>query len=48
MATPYDATTERRYDQVREFALTPYRLVLFLEAGRADLALALLQNPEVP
>lgn len=42
----YDATTERRYDQVREFALTPYRLILFLEAGRADLALALLQNPE--
>ncbi|MGQ9927944.1 MAG: phosphotransferase family protein [Chloroflexaceae bacterium] len=42
----YDATTERRYDQVREFALTPYRLVLFLEAGRPDLALALLQHPE--
>ncbi len=42
----YDTTTERRYDQVREFALIPYRLVLFLEAGRADLALALSQNLE--
>lgn len=42
----YDATTERRYDQVREFALLPYRLILFLEAGRADLALALLQRAE--
>ncbi|GAB4435445.1 MAG: aminoglycoside phosphotransferase family protein [Chloroflexi bacterium OHK40] len=40
----YDATTERRYDQLREFALRPYRLVLFLEAGRADLALALVQQ----
>lgn len=40
----YDATTERRYDQLREFALAPFRLVLFLEAGRADLALALLRG----
>jgi hypothetical protein len=42
----YDETTERRYDQLREFALRPYRLVLFLEAGRADLALALMQTDE--
>jgi hypothetical protein len=42
----YDATTERRYDQIREFALAPFRLILFLEAGRADLALALLHKPE--
>ena len=42
----YDETTERRYDQLREFALRPYRLVLFLEAGRADLALALMQADE--
>ncbi len=40
----YDATTERRYDQLREFALAPFRLALFLEAGRADLALALLHE----
>jgi aminoglycoside phosphotransferase (APT) family kinase protein len=39
----YDATTERRYDQLREFALAPFRLVLFLEAGRPDLAMALLR-----
>jgi aminoglycoside phosphotransferase (APT) family kinase protein len=39
----YDATTERRYDQLREFALAPFRLILFLEAGRPDLALALLR-----
>lgn len=38
----YDEAIERRYDQVRELALLPYRLVLYLEAGRADLALALL------
>jgi aminoglycoside phosphotransferase (APT) family kinase protein len=37
----YDETTERRYDQLREFALRPYRMVLFLESGRADLALTL-------
>ena len=42
----YDETTERRYDQLREFALRPYRLVLFLEAGRADLALALITGEE--
>ncbi len=42
----YDESTERRYDQLREFALAPYRLVLFLEAGRADLALALLSRGE--
>ncbi|HMQ31839.1 MAG TPA: phosphotransferase [Chloroflexaceae bacterium] len=40
----YDATTERRYDQLREFALAPFRLILFLEAGRPDLALALLRQ----
>ncbi len=44
----YDATTERRYDQLREFALAPFRLVLFLEAGRADLALALLHEGVMP
>lgn len=38
----YDEHTERRYDQLREFALLPYRLILFLEAGRADLALGLV------
>lgn len=38
----YDEHTERRYDQLREFALLPYRLTLFLEAGRADLALGLV------
>lgn len=37
----YEEQTERRYDQLREFALLPYRLALFLEAGRADLALGL-------
>ncbi|WP_298815521.1 phosphotransferase family protein [Chloroflexus sp.] len=35
----YDETTDRRYDQVREFALLPYRLALLLERERADLAL---------
>lgn len=39
----YDATTERRYDQLREFALLPFRTIFFLEAGRPDLAMALLQ-----
>lgn len=43
----YDESTERRYDQLREFALLPYRLVLYLEAGRADLALALLGEGEL-
>lgn len=38
----YDETTERRYDQTREFALAPYRVALFLEAGRPDLALGLV------
>ncbi|MBX0330619.1 phosphotransferase, partial [Oscillochloris sp. ZM17-4] len=38
----YDETTERRYDQLREFALRPFRMALFLEAGRADLALGLV------
>ena len=42
----YDTTTERRYDQLRAFALAPFRLILYLEAGRADLALALLRQPE--
>jgi aminoglycoside phosphotransferase (APT) family kinase protein len=41
----YDETTERRYDQLREFALRPYRTILFLEAGRADLALNLAHEP---
>lgn len=44
----YDETTERRYDQLRELALRPFRLVLFLEAGRADLALALAREPSDP
>jgi aminoglycoside phosphotransferase (APT) family kinase protein len=42
----YDDATERRYDQLRDFALLPYRLVLYLEAGRADLALGLVCAPE--
>ncbi|MCS6888294.1 aminoglycoside phosphotransferase family protein [Chloroflexus sp.] len=37
----YDETTDRRYDQVREFALLPYRLALLLEREQADLALAI-------
>jgi aminoglycoside phosphotransferase (APT) family kinase protein len=44
----YDETTERRYDQLREFALLPFRLALFLEAGRADLALGLVGQGETP
>ncbi len=40
----YDESTERRYDQLREFALLPFRLALFLEAGRADLALGLVRQ----
>lgn len=44
----YDATTERRYDQLREFALLPFRTIFFLEAGRPDLAMALLQLPSSP
>ncbi len=35
----YDEMTDRRYDQVREFALLPYRLTLLIERERADLAL---------
>ncbi|MGB9737531.1 phosphotransferase family protein [Chloroflexus sp.] len=35
----YDETTDRRYDQVREFALLPYRLTFLLERERADLTL---------
>lgn len=42
----YDETTERRYDQLRDFALRPFRIVLFLEAGRADLALTLARAQE--
>ncbi len=42
----YDVTTERRYDQLRPFALAPFRLLLWIEAGRADLALALLEREE--
>jgi len=41
----YDATTERRYDQTREFALVPFRLALFLEAGRPGLGLGLVGTP---
>jgi aminoglycoside phosphotransferase (APT) family kinase protein len=37
----YEERTERPADQLREFALLPYRMLLFLEAGRADLALGL-------
>ncbi|NJN19231.1 MAG: aminoglycoside phosphotransferase family protein [Oscillochloris sp.] len=44
----YDGATERHYDQLREFALQPYRLVLYLEAGRADLALALCGDGGTP
>lgn len=44
----YDATTERRYDQLREFALAPFRLALFLEACRPDLALALIREGGEP
>ncbi len=40
----YDAAVERAYDQLRELALQPYRMVLYLEAGRADLALGLLAD----
>ncbi|MEI8308875.1 MAG: phosphotransferase [Chloroflexales bacterium] len=42
----YDETTERRYDQLREFALLPFRLALFLETGRADLAVGLIGQGE--
>ncbi|MCU0490140.1 MAG: phosphotransferase [Chloroflexaceae bacterium] len=35
----YDETNQRAYDQVRPLALLPYRLIFYLEAGRADLAL---------
>lgn len=38
----YDATTERNYDQLRDFALLPYRIVLALEAGRPDLAVGMV------
>ena len=44
----YDGTTERRYDQLREFALLPFRLALFLEAGRANLAVGLIGQGETP
>jgi hypothetical protein len=39
----YEAAVERAADQLREFALLPYRLALYLEAGRADLALGLVE-----
>jgi aminoglycoside phosphotransferase (APT) family kinase protein len=42
----YDDLTNRAYDQVREFALLPYRLILMLEAGRADLALGLVYRQD--
>jgi aminoglycoside phosphotransferase (APT) family kinase protein len=42
----YDENTERSYDQLREFALLPFRLALFLEAGRADLAVGLIGQGE--
>lgn len=35
----YNETTDRRYDQVREFALLPYRLTLLIERECVDLAL---------
>jgi hypothetical protein len=38
----YDELNERTYDQLRDFALMPYRMILLLEAGRADLALGLV------
>ncbi|WP_322823338.1 aminoglycoside phosphotransferase family protein [Chloroflexus sp.] len=37
--TAYNETTDRRYDQVREFALLPYRLTLLIERECVDLAL---------
>lgn len=40
----YEAAVERAADQLREFALLPYRLALYLEAGRADLALGLVEH----
>ncbi len=39
----YEVAVERAADQLREFALLPYRLALYLEAGRADLALGLIE-----
>lgn len=41
--TAYDDAVERTYDQLRHLALMPYRIVLYLEAGRADLALNAIQ-----
>ncbi|NTW04254.1 MAG: phosphotransferase [Oscillochloris sp.] len=40
----YDATTERRYDQLRELALLPFRLALFLEIGQAAMAVRLVRQ----
>jgi aminoglycoside phosphotransferase (APT) family kinase protein len=40
----YEVAVERAADQLREFALLPFRLVLYLEAGRADLALGLVEG----
>ncbi|WP_028459683.1 phosphotransferase family protein [Chloroflexus sp. Y-396-1] len=37
--TTYNETTDRRYDQVREFALLPYRIALLLERDSVELAL---------
>lgn len=39
----YDDLTERRYDQLRDFALLPYRLVLALEADLPALALRMVE-----
>lgn len=42
----YDAGTERRYDQVRDLALLPYRLIFYSEAGRTDLVASLLATTD--
>jgi aminoglycoside phosphotransferase (APT) family kinase protein len=44
----YDETTERRYDQLRELALLPFRLALFLENGQAGMAARLIGQGEAP
>ncbi len=40
----YNETTDRRYDQVRELAILPYRLTLLLESGQAALALQIASD----
>lgn len=37
--TTYNDTTDRRYDQVREFAILPYRITILLERDAVELAL---------